>query len=81
MYKIGLAQTDNLTVIVGTMESIGPITAFEINEWMKHSMAQGNQHVKKASVMAITNLKLIRLLLGLAMSDVFDNDDTFSSFA
>ena len=26
MYIIGLMHTDNLTVIVGTMESIGPIT-------------------------------------------------------
>ena len=32
MYRIGLMHTDILTVIVGTIESIGPITLEEIND-------------------------------------------------
>ena len=32
MYRIGLMHTDILTVIVGTIESIGPITLEDIND-------------------------------------------------
>jgi len=32
MYRIGLMHTDILTVIVGTIESIGPITLEEIHD-------------------------------------------------
>ena len=32
MYRIGLIHTDILTVIVGTIESIGPITLEDIND-------------------------------------------------
>ena len=55
MYNIGLTHTDIFTVRVGIIESIGPIAVVEINVWTMHMEAYGDQHIKKATFIAIVN--------------------------